>query len=285
MILRGGGQINDTSDTSSIKPQKQLTEKQKRALNNDPKKGFLKDICKGEYIYTGCFIGVEIGAGLNNNISSTDGLDKYTTTFPINVHIGWQWYYWANAGLRVKVHFGYSKYSASSSIDDSSQNGQYTTTTTTTNKFDINSLQYGISIAWHPYDFIYGGKHTLGLHIEEGLEFSSFFGSGSTSRSSTTGQWVTMIPYPGADPSLGWDEWVTFNSTTTTTPKSFNAFTQGASTTSIGIHYFYKAHHQFALDYKIRFYGLGSGQSIEGSDDKIYIKPSGVIYLTYSYMF
>lgn len=85
-----GGQINDTSDTSSIKPQKQLTEKQKRALNNDPKKGFLKGICKGEYIYTGCFIGVEIGAGLNNNISSTDGLDKYTTTFPINVHIGWQ---------------------------------------------------------------------------------------------------------------------------------------------------------------------------------------------------
>lgn len=106
MIL-WGGQINDTSDTSSIKPQKQLTEKQKRALNNDPKKGFLKGICKGEYIYTGCFIGVEIGAGLNNNISSTDGLDKYTTTFPINVHIGWQWYYWANAGLRVKVHFGY----------------------------------------------------------------------------------------------------------------------------------------------------------------------------------
>ena len=239
----GGGSTSGADKWFKPKKEKELTDKQKMALNTAPKKeGFLKGKCKGKYVYTGCFIGVELGLSFNNNVwVNGGGIDDYSSAPNINVEFGWQWYYWANAGLRIKGFAGFSYYGAENMV-----------------KISLPTLQYGLAVAWHPYNFIYGGKHTLGLHIEEGLELSTIIGSVTTQN--------------GGDSNNGG------NSTISGTG------TQVASTTAFGVHYFYKNKHQFALDYKIRFYNLEKVIHYNGSH-YVWAKPSNALYLSYAYMF
>ena len=78
---------------------KKKNEQLKIKLGKIDKSGFL-GFCKGEYKNTGCFIGVELAyaPSVTNEISIYDGealttFDRNTYAFPINLALGWQWYF------------------------------------------------------------------------------------------------------------------------------------------------------------------------------------------------
>lgn len=86
------------------------------------KSGFL-GFCKGEHKNTGCFIGVELGyaPSVENYINlkentpgaTPDTFNQSTYALPINLALGWQWYYAQNAGFQFKGHIGYAGYGSS----------------------------------------------------------------------------------------------------------------------------------------------------------------------------
>ncbi|OBV29531.1 hypothetical protein BKN38_01010 [Helicobacter sp. CLO-3] len=181
----------------------------------------------------------------------------------MNLDFGWQWYYAQNAGFRFKGYIGYSNY-------NSKKMGNITDTTslpmqTANIDVSIHALQYGLE-ASYLYDFIYKGNHNFGAHVSTGFEGSTFVGQGAD-----------------ANMAEGY--------TLTTNFPSYSKFTW---TTGIGIHYFYKVHHQVFISYLYRGYTNskmvfnkdGNGEGELGSDIfQISTTPRSTIMLSYAYKF
>ena len=231
--------------------------------------------CKGQHASTGCFIGASVGLAFGENYmpsirpdASSDYIpsqEKSFTAFPVNIDLGWQWYYAQNAGFRFKGYVGYGYYGTK--FDEVIFNSDAL-------KFDatIHAIQYGLE-ASYLYDFVYKGNHNFGAHISVGFEGTSF-----------VGQKVKIS-------SASYD--ITF--------PSYSKFTW---TSGIGIHYFYKVHHQFFLSYlykgykndktignnEVRVYGTGeqanmSEVRMDANFFKISTTPNSTIMLSYVYKF
>ena len=61
--------------------------------------------CKGAHASTGCFIGASVGLAFGENWAfleateaSPQSLEKNFVAVPVNIDLGWQWYYAQNAG-------------------------------------------------------------------------------------------------------------------------------------------------------------------------------------------
>ncbi|WP_082942409.1 MULTISPECIES: outer membrane beta-barrel protein [unclassified Helicobacter] len=226
--------------------------------------------CKGQHASTGCFIGGSVGLAFGENwippFSTVNGSDnigsqeKSFTAFPVNIDLGWQWYYAQNAGFRFKGYVGYSYYGTKFDELATISNGTLTFDTS------IHALQYGLE-ASYLYDFIYKGDHNFGAHLSVGFEGTSFVGQSVdiTDSSRTRG----------------------------TTFPSYSKFTW---TSGIGIHYFYKVHHQFFLSYLYRGYtndktaanesnGVNEAGGVRANLFEISTTPSSTIMLSYAYKF
>ena len=230
--------------------------------------------CKGQHASTGCFIGASVGLAFGENYipsirpdASSDYIpsqEKSFTAFPVNIDLGWQWYYAQNAGFRFKGYVGYGYYGTK--FDNFTMGGE-------TGNFDatIHAIQYGLE-ASYLYDFVYKGNHNFGAHVSVGFEGSTF-----------VGQSVDLVG-GGA--------------TESPTIPSYSKFTW---TSGIGIHYFYKVHHQFFLSYLYRGYTndktIGNNSFGEYGTDgrynerlaadffRISTTPKSTIMLSYAYKF
>ena len=229
--------------------------------------------CKGQHASTGCFIGASVGLAFGENwlsIPSTEilesSLEKNFVTVPVNIDFGWQWYYAQNAGFRFKGYVGYSNYNSDMG------NVTYTDTSNPRSvKLTSHALQYGLE-ASYLYDFIYKGDHNFGAHISVGFEGTSFVGQSANTSN------LGNAPFP-----------------------SYSKFTW---TSGVGIHYFYKVHHQFFLSYLYRGYtnskSVASSASADGETDsqtgefypyvpannyKLSTTPNSTIMLSYAYKF
>ena len=129
-----------------------------------------------------------------------------------------------------------------------------------------HAIQYGLE-ASYLYDFIYKGNHNFGAHISVGFEGSSFVGQ------KITGEGSQELSANG-----------------------YNKFTW---TSGIGIHYFYKVHHQFFLSYLYRGYTNDTATKVSRMVDidgngqlteevifrKLSTTPNSTIMLSYAYKF
>lgn len=239
-----------------------LESKKAQKTSNTDKSGFL-GFCKGQHYNTGCFIGLDIGVALSENYMFVDvtnlypsSLTKNMVAVPINLNLGWQWYFTKNSGLRFKALVGYSNYSSNlGSFTNINVDPDYPEDATLKFSLNSNAIQYGLEAAYL-FDFIYTEKHTFGADISVGFEGSSFFGQ-SLKRS-------------GLADKISVD--------------SYSKFTW---TSSVGLHYFLNVHHQFFVAYKYRGY---SNKSVNISDEgmtigKISSTPSHTFVLSYAYKF
>ncbi|RDU52682.1 hypothetical protein CQA49_07110 [Helicobacter sp. MIT 00-7814] len=221
------------------------------------KSGFL-GFCKGEHKNTGCFIGVELGyaPSVENYLNTKentpgatpDTFNQSTYSLPINLALGWQWYYAQNAGFQFKGHVGYASYNSSNTENGVAIN------------LNSSAVHFGLE-ASYLYDFIYNETHTFGANVGIGYEFGVFVGQG-------------------------------YNVDASNTNVSFDSYFASSFITSIGIHYFYKSHHQFGLAYRYKSgYTIGEGGSqtidLQGSsgDVKYSTTPNSAIMLSYLYRF
>lgn len=191
-----------------------------------------KRLCQGKHSNTGCFVGVSAGLSLATSradITTSASFiviekqpKKESLSFPIAFDLGYQWYYAQNAGFRFKAYVGYENYSAKNmnlvapGINDANFN------------LTSHALQYGLE-ARYLYDFIYGGEHTFGVNIGAGFEGSSFFNT------------MDAPDFSSSNP----DARIVYNLTN---------YTKVAWTIGVGLHYFYKIHHQILLSYLYRGY-------------------------------
>ena len=229
--------------------------------------------CKGQHASTGCFIGASVGLAFGENwlsIPSTEilesSLEKNFVTVPVNIDFGWQWYYAQNAGFRFKGYVGYSNYNSKlgSFTEIGANNGSDLIYDMSAS---VHALQYGLE-ASYLYDFIYKGDHNFGAHISVGFEGSTFMGQ-------NINEGDYKIDFAG-----------------------YSKFTW---TSGIGIHYFYKVHHQFFLSYLYR--GYTNSKMAENKVDgayapdgtfeeylpagafKLSTTPNSTIMLSYAYKF
>lgn len=222
-----------------------------------------KGLCQGKHSNTGCFVGVSVGLS-----PATSRLDfttpeaviikeqpkKESFSFPIAFDLGYQWYFAQNAGFRFKGYIGYENYSAKDMRATAANNQPNM-------DFDLSShaLQYGLE-ARYLYDFVYGGEHTFGANIGVGFEGSSFFNA-------------IMIPGSPDVPA---------------STHNFKSYTRATWTSGVGLHYFYKAHHQILLSYLYRGYTdeLKSSALINGKlNARISAFANHTIELSYAYKF
>lgn len=253
------------------KKNEELNKTQVDSKTNTDKSGFL-GFCKGKFTNTGCFIGAEIGysSGANSTLRLTgaemaegnttriDVLDFQTTyNVPLNLIIGWQWYFSQYQGFNFKFHLGYSL------IGDIKYNGKITDMSDEQDiamTYGSQALNYGFEVQYR-HDLLSRNIHTLGLHAGMGYEFMSFIGN-----KLDFGQGGTI---------------------------DLNTFTNMAFTYGIGIHYYLKTHHQFALDYRFRGYttsGLDSNKTLTNlstldADTRIIVAPKSVFSFSYAYRF
>ena len=230
--------------------------------NSAESKGF----CAGAHSNTGCFVGVSVGFSpattrldlVNSNAIITQQPKKDGFTFPISLDIGYQWYYAQNAGFRFKAYLGYENFSAKDMTASAIFNGAVSPTT-----FSLisHALTYGLD-ARYLYDFIYGGEHTFGANIGFGVEGSSFFNT-------------IVMPY--GDPGLG-----------QTRDVAYPNYTKFTWTSGVGLHYFYKSHHQILLSYIYRGYTdklqdrVAINEILKGSASSF---ANHTIQLSYAYKF
>lgn len=130
-----------------------------KAKNQVDKSGAF-GFCKGQNEHTGCFIGLETG-WQNGWYNFYQGPLVKTNGVPINLQLGWQWYYTLNQGLKIQANIGYAY-----NIIDAKQG--------TSSKFNANTIRYGIELQWL-YDFIASEKHTLGVDLGFGIEAGTTF--------------------------------------------------------------------------------------------------------------
>ena len=187
--------------------------------NSAESKGF----CAGAHSNTGCFVGVSVGlspatsrldidtnkAGINGDVTNPRQPKKENFSFPIAFDLGYQWYFAQNAGFRFKGYIGYENYSAKD-LDFGDKNRP---TETIATPLTSHALQYGLE-ARYLYDFIYGGAHTFGANIGVGFEGSSFFNTAVVGNN--------LI-------------------------NESKTYTRVTWTSGVGLHYFYKAHHNVSI--------------------------------------
>ncbi|RDU55051.1 hypothetical protein CQA49_04095 [Helicobacter sp. MIT 00-7814] len=182
----------------------------------------------------------------------------------MNLALGWQWYYAQNAGFQFKGYVGYASYNSSQdgqeTIDSSSGQTSYAQKTDYLNS---SAVHFGLE-ASYLYDFIYNETHTFGANVGIGYEFGVFMGQGY--KNDVTGYSTNSI--------------------------DFDSYFGSSFITTIGIHYFYKSHHQFGLSYRYKSgYTIGEGGSQTITDAginapvKYSTTPKSAIMLSYLYRF
>ncbi|MGX2971462.1 outer membrane beta-barrel protein [Helicobacter sp. T3_23-1059] len=203
--LKRGESINDSSDFAS-------TNSIATKTNRPCTQGKL-----GRYAPTGCFVGVEVGVafGVENNVWGASGFprtpsDSSGVSLPLTINGGFQWYFLANMGVRVRGNLGYSAHFA-----DMNYGGINSMEATN------HSIHYGVEVSYL-YDFIATTKRTFGADVGFGIEGMTLFGS--SAKDSREGSYND-----GA-----------YNKTIS----KFN-FWQGR----IGVHYYHNLTHQFWLSY------------------------------------
>ena len=161
--LKRGESISESSDFGSTNSAHSTTPKTNRPCTQ----GKL-----GKYAPTGCFVGVEVGVafGVDNTIWGTSGFpraprDSSGVSLPITINGGFQWYFLANMGVRVRGNLGYSAHFA-----DMSYGGIDSINATN------HSLHYGVEVSYL-YDFIATTKRTFGADVGFGIEGMTLFGS------------------------------------------------------------------------------------------------------------
>ncbi|MFC3867320.1 outer membrane beta-barrel protein [Helicobacter equorum] len=241
-------------EIARLKKENELLELQQKNVNLIDKSGFL-GFCKGEYANTGCFIGVEVGYApgvknyiFSNNTSESGSGTQSTYAIPINLILGWQVYSAKNWGWNFKAFFGYAGYGSDITVKNS--------TYTLTAKFNSSALHYGIE-ASYLYDFIVSQHHTFGMNVGIGYELGTFIGQ--------------SLAAATEEGSINLD-----------------SYTKTSFISSIGVHYFLNAHHQFWLTYKYKSgYNVGDGGSmnIDGRPLKYSSTPNNVLTFAYAYKF
>lgn len=223
-------QADSSAESSSVESTKAAKADSSAQPALESTKESKSSFCAGKHSNTGCFVGVSLGLS-----PATSRLDLTTAqatlirqqpkqesvTIPISLDIGYQWYFAKNSGVRFKAHIGYENFSAKDMIAVASDGSS--------RKFPLTShaLTYGLE-ARYLYDFVYGGDHTFGANIGFGVEGSSFFNT-----------ITTLI----GDPALNQTQDITYPN-----------YTKFAWTGGVGLHYFYKSHHQILLSYTYRGY-------------------------------
>lgn len=208
--LRRGESISDSSEVAS-------TNSLATKTNRPCTQGKL-----GRYAPTGCFVGVEVGVafGVENNVWGTNGFprtpsDSSGVSLPLTINGGFQWYFLANMGVRVRGNLGYSAHFANMSY------GGINSIEATN-----HSIHYGVEVSYL-YDFIATTKRTFGADVGFGIEGMTLFGSSAKDSSADSYN-------DGA-----------YNKTIS----KFN-FWQGR----IGVHYYHNLAHQFWLSYMYKPY-------------------------------
>ena len=97
---------------------------------------------------------------------------------------------------------------------------------------------HGVNLSYL-LDIVHGGNHTFGGDIGFGVELTSIFGADNVKTTNSNSPNLDMIT---------------------------SGYTQFATTYSVGLHYFYKIHHQFFLTYQYRFYRNSSTMDIKTTD-------------------
>ena len=106
--------------------------------------------CKGQHASTGCFIGASVGLAFGENwmppfSTGGDNIGSQTKNFvavPVNIDLGWQWYYAQNAGFRFKGYVGYSYYGTKFDETRGILTGAMTFDTS------IHAIQYGLEASY-----------------------------------------------------------------------------------------------------------------------------------------
>lgn len=188
-----------------------------------------KGFCQGKHSNTGCFVGAEVGITFAQNSfdygryvqTRPSILQQDFIAVPINFIFGHQWYYAQNQGVRLRAHIGYTNYN--SKMPNFQISGEANTDYTMS--VYSHALQYGLDLAW-VYDFIANETHSFGFDFTAlGFEASTFLGNNAS------------MP----DANL-------FDNV------KAGAYTKFAYSGGIGLHYFYKSHHQFFIEYRYRSY-------------------------------
>lgn len=260
-------------EIARLKKENELLEQQKKDEIKEKKKGFL-GFCRGKHKNTGCFIGAEAGYGIGSHTTlradAVETVQNQTARLsilsfqeaiiaPINLILGWQWYFRKDMGIHIKTHIGYSV------VGDTSHTGEMRSESDSsiapmpiTLSLSSQALNYGFEVQYR-YDFLRKKWHTLGLHAGIGYEFTTFMGN-------------------------------TINIDTTNNSLDLNSYTNSAFTSTIGAHYYLNSNHQFALFYKYRGYSsLNITQNINlqglNMQTQYMINPDNIFGISYAYRF
>ena len=225
--------------------------------------------CKGKVANTGCFIGAEVGLAFgSNHFQYLPELISSVSDPLLNDN--------KLLAVPVNVEFGHQWYYALNQGVRFKANIGYTNYKPNFPKYQANggeadmrltshTLQYGLEVAWL-YDFIANEAYNFGLNIGTGFEITHLIATqGSNQGLNAVGDFGT---------SAAW-------------------------ASSIGIHYFYKTHHQFFITYHYRTYSTikgGAKVSIKdslSSQNSIDVIPLGtfiasprhMVSLSYAYKF
>ncbi|TLD95406.1 outer membrane beta-barrel protein [Helicobacter jaachi] len=228
--------------------------------------------CKGESVHTGCFIGLDVqytdtdystsidfmetsNAGTNNLFGSSL---KSIAAFPLNLNIGWQYFFSQDYGIRIKGYLGYANYS--SGDINTAINGMPELINMNMS-LSSHALNYGLS-ATFLYNLINTYKHTFGFDVGLGFEGTSFLDNSLK---------VAML-------ETSYNQNISFAS-------------QFGFTATMGIHYFFKLNHQFFAYFKYRGYD-GARSKITLTNEvgtmdigTIKVIPSSSYMLGYAYKF
>lgn len=228
-----------------------------------------KGFCQGKHSNTGCFVGVSVGATFGENYfyylpELSSSVDRLMLTDSSLV------------AAPINVDFGYQWYYAQNQGVRVKAYLGYTNYKVNFPKhianrqevdFSLSShaLQYGLEASWL-YDFIASEKHNFGLNLGTGFEITHLLTTSGTMQDlKLKGEFGTSIAWAS----------------------------------SIGLHYFYKAHHQFFISYHYRSYSTaknGAKVSIQdslSSQNSVDIMPLGnliisprhMVSLSYAYKF
>lgn len=196
--------------------------------------------CRNEFAGTGCFIGLEVGysASVKNSIAiaipqipqisqiSNSSGSQQTSSVPVNLTFGYQWYFASKAGLQFKGYAGYANYNSK---------GENKVPTVTSNNGNVpiemssSAIHYGVE-ANFLYDLFQGESVTFGINAGVGYQFGTFIGQRVTISGQETQQATKLFGKPVID---------------------FENYTASSFTYNVGLYLALSRHHYFGFNWRV----------------------------------
>ena len=230
---------------------------------NSKKEADTDGFCRNEFAGTGCFIGLEVGysANVKNSIAisqipqipqisqiSNSGGSQQTSSVPVNLTFGYQWYFARKVGLQFKGYAGYANYNSK---------GENKVPTVTTNNGNVpievssSAIHYGAE-ANFLYDLFQGESVTFGINAGVGYQFGTFIGQKATVSGPETQQATKLFGKPVVD---------------------FSNYTASSFTYNVGLYLALSRHHHFGFNWRVT---PGYSASNSGGDMTKMVSLNGV---------